>query len=359
MNDSTRNAARRMADALLLEGIEPTTLIVRERLGRGSNSTISSTLKAWRQERGIAEGSGALTGLTIHPALGTLPPPLAEAMSQLWVLAVNEAQQALAGERRALSQEKEAMLQALRDNEQQLQLGKERLRDVSDRLFDAETSIGTLQEKAQAAALNHTRESSLLHSQLAGIDSELAQARQQQQALRQQLEEQQNAHSQALETVRERSKQDEALAYARLEGLRLQLLNDVAAERERIKQELTELRQQAKAKEAELISRHEQQAKTWQDEFKRAQDSAGQLQQTLGLRDTELGRLQERQVQSQAHCDRLQQENNRLLLLLEQIMAARSSNESASGTVTIEVPPTAPDNRPATAGHDPASATPP
>lgn len=327
MSDSTREATKRMADALVLEGIEPTTLLIRERLGRGSNSTITAALKEWREDRGLPDSKGALSGLAPHPALAEMPSTLAEAMSQLWVQAVAEAQLSLAAERRALESEKTAMLEAVRNSQSRLEQTNDRLRYVNDRLLASERLVNELQERYRDEAVIHARETSLLRGQVQELESLVASLREAEQRMQDQLDGQQKDHAEAIEAIREESRRNEAIAYERLDGLRHQLLNDTAHERERMKQEHADLRISFEAREADLNAQHERQVKGLQAELSNARNEAQQriqvMQQTLGQRDTELGRLQERLDQVEAHQASKQLENDRLLALLERAMQGR------------------------------------
>lgn len=336
MSDSTREATKRMADALVLEGIEPTTLLIRERLGRGSNSTITAALKEWREDRGLPDNKGALSGLVQHPALAEMPSTLAEAMSQLWVQAVAEAQSSLATERRALEGEKAAVLEAIRDSQSRLEQTSDRLRYVNDRLLASEQLVNELQERLRDDAVAHAQETSLLRGQLLELENSVASLREVEQRMQDQLDVQQKDHAQAIEAMREESRRNEAIAYERLDGLRHQLLNDTAHERERMKQEQADLRSGFEAREADLTAQHERQVKALQAELSSVRNETQQriqvMQQTLGQRDTELGRLQERLEQAEAHQASKQLENDRLLALLERAMQAREEPEQKQPT---------------------------
>lgn len=86
--DNTRLLAKRAADELLADGDRPTVANVRHRIGRGSASTINAALQEW-----WAELSQRLVQARSQPEV---PAPLAEAMSQLWTAALEQAHHALA-----------------------------------------------------------------------------------------------------------------------------------------------------------------------------------------------------------------------------------------------------------------------
>lgn len=86
--DNTRLLTKQAADELLADGQRPTVANVRHRIGRGSASTINAALQEW-----WAELSQRLAQARSRP---DVPAPLADAMSQLWAAALEQAHNALA-----------------------------------------------------------------------------------------------------------------------------------------------------------------------------------------------------------------------------------------------------------------------
>ena len=89
----TREQVFETADALVLEGQNPTILAVRTRLGGGSPNTITPLLAEWR----------ALNETRQAKAMPAPPEPVEAVMRQVWGTAWKEAQAQLEGEREALS----------------------------------------------------------------------------------------------------------------------------------------------------------------------------------------------------------------------------------------------------------------
>ena len=86
--DNTRLLTKRAADELLADGQRPTVANVRNRIGRGSAGTINAALQEW-----WADLSQRLAQARSRP---DVPAPIAEAMSQLWAAALEQAHNALA-----------------------------------------------------------------------------------------------------------------------------------------------------------------------------------------------------------------------------------------------------------------------
>ena len=74
---------RQAAFELVGEGVWPTVLEVRARIGAGSNTTINNTLKEWRQE--------FLSRVAVSSRRPDWPAGLAEAFEQVWQRACDEA----------------------------------------------------------------------------------------------------------------------------------------------------------------------------------------------------------------------------------------------------------------------------
>jgi len=95
----TREQVFETADALVLEGQNPTILAVRSRLGGGSPNTITPLLAEWR----------ALHETQKAAAIPPPPEPVEAVMRQVWGTAWKEAQTKLEGERDALAAARKEM----------------------------------------------------------------------------------------------------------------------------------------------------------------------------------------------------------------------------------------------------------
>ncbi|MCP9758174.1 DNA-binding protein [Aquitalea sp. S1-19] len=220
---------RTAAFELLAEGIWPTVVEVRARLGSGSNTTINNTLKLWRQE--------FLAKMATSARRPDLPLALSEAFEVVWQQACEHAENALDAMRAEIVTER-VQLQTQLQTAQQL----------------AENRLTLLTEQAQALELGEKR----LAETASALQTE-TQARQQQQELYKQLAEK-LSHAEAkiiatetqmtaklleaeeetkrqLQEVRAEAEKREALAYERLEGLRIRLYEQIEEERKQMQQE--------------------------------------------------------------------------------------------------------------------------
>lgn len=97
----TREQVFEAAEALVLEGRNPTVVGVRERLGGGSPNTITPLLSAWKAQQ--QPGPGA--------SQPPVPEPVERMLCQVWGAAWKEAQGQLAGEREALERARASLVQ--------------------------------------------------------------------------------------------------------------------------------------------------------------------------------------------------------------------------------------------------------
>lgn len=215
---------RATAQQLVAEGIWPTVINVRERLGTGSNTTINNELRAWRQ--------WFLARVSSSTRRPDWPDVLGDAMDALWQAACGQAESQL----EALRAEATAELVALhetstRQAEALQEADAARLQAQEER----ETACAERDARAQACA--H------LERQLAERETELAAARRDAENLREQLRTLAHQHEAALAAHEHQAglrvqaavadgEKREALAYERLEGLRAMLYEQ--ADRERL-----------------------------------------------------------------------------------------------------------------------------
>ncbi|WP_421863039.1 DNA-binding protein [Motiliproteus sp.] len=166
MKSDTYSLVFEAADALLAEGVRPTQQGVRERLGKGSLSTINKALNDWWQMLGQRLQQGRH-----YP---DLPEPLADAMEQWWRQAVESARKEFELQQdrqqratKALNQQQSEQRQQLQDQlsqaldklaaevsnsgelQQQLRERDKELHQLERRVLDAEQRSRELQQEAQ------------------------------------------------------------------------------------------------------------------------------------------------------------------------------------------------------------------
>ncbi|MGC0151749.1 DNA-binding protein [Chromobacterium vaccinii] len=221
---------RQAAFELVGEGVWPTVVEVRARLGSGSNTTINNTLKAWRQE--------FLARVALSSRRPDWPPSLVEAFEQVWQKACDESErqlesvrQEMEAEAAGLRAESEALTAAGQRAEAEAQSLRHQLELGAARQVELDAALR--RERLQLEALQREREA--LSAAAEALRGELAEARQASDARQAELEQR---HEQALREARAESERKEALAYERLEGLRVRLYQQVEDERRDMKGQL-------------------------------------------------------------------------------------------------------------------------
>lgn len=226
---------RATAQQLVAEGVWPTVVNVRERLGTGSNTTINNELRAWRQ--------WFLARVSSSARRPDWPGVLGDAMDTLWQAACEQAE----GQLEALREEATAELATLREicarqNAALQEADTARLRVQAE----LEATRDTLGERTQAGER--------LEQQLAAQEAALTSAHRDTESLRVQLQRLARQHETALAAHEHQAglrvqaavadgEKREALAYERLEGLRTMLYEQ--ADRERLEREQEKKRQDA------------------------------------------------------------------------------------------------------------------
>ena len=214
------------AEALLGRGLNPTIQRVREYLGTGSNTTISTHLKIWQQQLAQAPK------IILPPAV---PEAVALALDAFWKIAVQHAEAAFANQRdqaehaiataeqardRAVTEQRQAQEEAdqLR---QGLEAARATARELADRLLieqerrtAAEVEIQAAVQRAQDAAATVLRIRADAAHRMAQLEATFQQARTD-------LEQQRAEAEQRLQTEQQRSAVSEARFVALLEQLRL------------------------------------------------------------------------------------------------------------------------------------------
>lgn len=173
----TREQVFETADALVLEGQNPTVMAVRTRLGGGSPNTITPLLAEWR----------ALNETRQAQAMPPPPEPVEAVMRQVWGTAWKEAQAKLEGEREALSagrkemeKERAEMLAEIARMDSELEAAKEGVRQGTEALEgERRAHEQTKSEAREARALAEERE-----KRIAGQETELQDLRRQIEGLR-------------------------------------------------------------------------------------------------------------------------------------------------------------------------------
>lgn len=188
------------ADALLMEGEQPTIERVRLKLGRGSPNTVGPMLKTWFRNLGAR--------LAGQQQQFDAPEPVVQAVTQVWAMALETAQshwaQSMAEERLALVQARSAL------DEREHELLQERL-TLQARAEELQARARDALALTQAADARLAEAQSQLRDALTQARIERASLTQSQQALEaertalaQQMHEQSVSHAQALAAEQER-----------------------------------------------------------------------------------------------------------------------------------------------------------
>ncbi|MDC7706836.1 DNA-binding protein [Vogesella indigofera] len=294
---------RDVALELVSAGVWPTVQEVRARLGTGSNTTINNTLRQWRQEF-----LGKMASSARHPEWS---PALAQAFAQVWQQACGEAEQNLAGLREEAQQEVARLVAELAQAQRELAAASTQQLALSQRCDSAE------QERQQLAASLTQLQQALAAQEARALASEAAlqEARGQivatQQAADQRVEVLEARHAVQLQQLQQDGERREALAYERLEGMRIQLYQQVEDERTLLRQR----EQQWQAERQQLA----QQLATLRDS---SQQQLAQRAQENGRLAAELAALQGRLADSDTLRQQWQQRHAELAAAEQQRSSA-------------------------------------
>lgn len=292
---------RDVALELVSAGVWPTVQEVRARLGTGSNTTINNTLRQWRQEF-----LGKMAASARHPDWS---PALAQAFAQIWQQACGEAEQNLTGLREEAQQEVARLVAELAQAQRELAAASAQQLALSQRCDSAE------QEQLQLAASLAQLQQALAAQEARALASEAAlqEARGQviatQQAADQRVEALEARHAVQLQQLQQDGERREALAYERLEGMRIQLYQQVEDER-------TLLRQREQQWQAERQQLAQQLAQRAQENGRLAAELAA-LQERLANSDT----LRQQWQQRHAELAAAEQQRSNALQQLQQEQA--------------------------------------
>ncbi|MFC3532225.1 DNA-binding protein [Vogesella facilis] len=280
---------RQVAFELVAEGVWPTVVEVRARLGTGSNTTINNTLKQWRQE--------FLARMASNVRRPDWPAGLAEAVDQLWQRACDQAEGHLEALREEARAEVARLVAELAEQHRQLDARDAQLAALTQQ----HEALQQQHQQLQQQQAEDARRRVVLEESLAGLNASLDEARNQLVAVQKDADARvaalEQRHDERLQQAAREGERRETLAYERFEGMRVRLY-----------QQVEEVRAAMKQQSAQLQAQLQQQAQ--------ALESARQAQrQQLADAAREQGRLQ-------AQCEAAQQ---RSLALEGEVVASRQA----------------------------------
>ncbi|WP_287876713.1 DNA-binding protein [Aquitalea sp.] len=278
---------RQVAFDLVGEGVWPTVVEVRSRLGTGSNTTINNTLKEWRQEF-----LSRMASSSRHP---DWPAGLADAFGMIWQKSCEAAEQ----QWEAMRSEAAAQVAAAEEDKTTLQA---RLDGVESALQSAlrELELRALHQQELESKLQAAEQrQALLDANCLGLNEQLEQGRQSLQQLRreadQRVAELELRHDQRLLEARQEAERRETLAYERLEGLRVRLYEQVEEERQAMKLATTSLQDELQAVRQQAIRTEQQWRERLAERDRESGKQAARLEM-LEQRNVELQQTSERQA---------------------------------------------------------------
>lgn len=278
----TRTATREAADQLLAEGIKPSVKLIRERLGRGSDTTIAGALKEWWQE--LAER------LFEQQGRPEVPEPLWEAVNSLWGAALEAAGKTFDAERESVETARD---KALEERDAAL-LARDQVRreaaDVAKRLTAAETST-TESRQHLAAEMARVEE---LRRELKVSEQALTDAN--------------SRYAKQLDEIRGQLELAEH-RYERLEQRSAKEIDSARQERDKAHTDLAAARQDWKEAEAQL---RDQLSETCQL-LARTEQRASNAEATLLQREDDIKQLRKRSMELESQVLNLKAERDRAL----------------------------------------------
>ena len=291
---------RQAAFELVGEGVWPTVVEVRARLGSGSNTTINNTLKEWRQE--------FLSRMSLSAKRPDWPAGLAEAFELLWQKACDEADRQLDAVRQesqsavtAMAQQLDEQLQQLQAREASLQSALRELELKNQRVADLESALAA--ESARRGQLEASAQN---------LESMLASMRQDAMALRRESDERvaelEARAEQRIQEERNEAARREALAYERLEGLRVRLYEQVEEERLAMTQQQQRLNDELQQARQEIA----RQDNVWRERLAERERENGRLAARLEWLDERCASLEQ---ETQRQGGQLEQSASRLLAM--------------------------------------------
>ncbi|MFC3627642.1 DNA-binding protein [Vogesella amnigena] len=286
---------RQVAFELVAEGVWPTVVEVRARLGTGSNTTINNTLKQWRQE--------FLARMASNVRRPDWPAGLAEAVDQLWQRACDQAE----GHLEALREEAKAEVARL-VGELAEQHRQQDARDAQlAALVQEHEALKQQHQQLQQQHAEENRRRLVLEESLTGLTASLDEARQQLLAVQKDADARvvalEQRHDERLQQAATEAQQREALAYERFEGMRVRLYEQVEEERASFKQQLAQSQAQHQQAQQDLESVRQLQREQTADaarEQGRLQALSELAQQRQLVLEAELQQMREQGMLQQA-----------------------------------------------------------
>lgn len=142
--DSTRELVYKAADDLLSEGIKPSQQLVREKIGRGSATTIHRALNDWWQQLGVRLKQEEQGGSDI-------PTQVQRSLADLWSTACQQANYQYQQREKAFRQQLEADRAALQEDKSSF---ADRAQQLSEQLNKAYERVNELQNELDKARLH-------------------------------------------------------------------------------------------------------------------------------------------------------------------------------------------------------------
>lgn len=209
----TRDLVNQAATALLSNGTKPTVSNVLALIGKGSATTINSALNGWWQDLGKR-----VSGLHRHSAL---PDHVAEQANVLWLVALKEAEGALAIYRQEVDGKITEIQSGVAKAQADLQAAEEARQSALAELDAANATIDGL-ERTISAEVAHknslSNEVASLHEMLGGVRQDAEKARQEAAA--------------EMEKAREEYQKQLSLAQERFESVQKKMLIEIDNERQ-------------------------------------------------------------------------------------------------------------------------------
>ncbi|WP_051228902.1 DNA-binding protein [Paludibacterium yongneupense] len=259
---------RQAAFELVSEGVWPTVVEVRSRLGTGSNTTINTTLKEWRTE--------FLSRMAVSSRRPDWPEGLAGLFEQLWQRACDAADSQLETVRSEVRDEALELrlhVAALQERVDAQEADLQRNAADSERAAQRERQLEQALAQQQARSLAaETRQDELAQA----LDAARLEIRDRRVEFESRMSEVEARADERVAVERDEAARRETLAYERLEGLRVHLYAQVEDERRALQLERKRLEDDLGSARAELVR----------------QDSA--WRERSGERERELGRLSAR-----------------------------------------------------------------
>ncbi|MBI3144208.1 MAG: DNA-binding protein [Pseudogulbenkiania sp.] len=305
---------RQVAFELVGEGVWPTVIEVRARLGTGSNTTINNTLKAWRQE--------FLSRMAVSSRRPDWPSGLAEAFEQIWQRACDESDVRLESIRQEWQTELAAEKEASAGLRQTLEKSELAAAATRRELEMESTRLAAMAEQLKSEEARRVSLEQLLQDREVALEKAVAQAGKIQQEADGRFSEFKAKSERLVQQEKEESARREALAYERLEGLRVRLYEQIEEERQQMKAEVGRL-------EGELAAARKEASRSnamWQERLSERERECGRLSARLET-------LEEQREQLQHMLENETQTRNRLNEQLLELSSVVSRSEAERRSV--------------------------